>query len=58
MSLKFTKNKDSDTETFKNFEKVCKKLETNPFKSFKTIAKIELKEFIEKSKKEKLKLKK
>ena len=57
MSLKFTKNKDSDTETFTNFEKVCKKLETTPFKNFKTIAKIELKEFLEKSK-EQIKLKK
>ena len=58
MSLKFTKNKDSDTDTFANFEKVCKKLETTPFKKFKTLAKIELKEFLEKSKKEQLKLKK
>ena len=57
-SLKFTKNKDSDTETLTKFEKLCKKLETTPFKNFKTIAKIELKEFLEKSKKEQIKLKK
>ena len=58
MSLKFTKNKDSDTETLTKFEKLCKKLETTPFKNFKTIAKIEFKEFLEKSKKEQMKLKK
>ena len=41
-----------------NFQIVCKKLETTPFKNFKTIAKLELKEFLEKSKKEQIKLKK
>ena len=58
VNLRFNKNKDSDKTILKDFENVCKKLETTAFKNFKTIANMELKEFLEKQKNEQLKSKK